>query len=158
MRPRALRIRYSREIDEHGSSPVPGDDVGVMPEDEHRVGHHRIQQPLQTHPKSRARGRLRVFRRMRQSMQVRRLVRVEVESARDRVEDLRGDILAVALFQPGVVGHAHAYQLSELLPAQPRHSPLSAMVHYAHVLGPQPGAPRFQKLTQFSTYVHITRP
>jgi hypothetical protein len=51
---------------------------------------------------------------------MRAFVVVELERARERVEDRVAGVRALTLFEPGVVGGAHARQLRELFAAQPR--------------------------------------
>ncbi len=75
------------------------------------------------------------------------------QGAGDGVEDLRGDVLPVALFEPRVVGHGHPGQLGQLLAAQPRHPAVPPEVRQPHVLRLEPGPPGAQELAELGTPV-----
>lgn len=76
------------------------------------------------------------------------------QRARDRVQHGAGDVLAVALFEAGVVGHADPGQLGQLLAAQPGHPAASAVVGESDVLGAQAGPAGTEELTQFGALIH----
>jgi hypothetical protein len=155
-RPVPLLRRHLRPVPEDGRGhPVPDEDLRPPPHDIRGHTVEGVDQLPQSDPHLLRPDRrlLLVLLRLREMREMRVLGPRQPQSARDRVEHLRGHVPPIALLKACVVRHGHSGQLRQLLAAQPGHPAMPPEVREPHVLRLQPGTARAQELAELGTPV-----